>query len=115
MKWNVGTKISAGFGLTLLIFVIVGFVSLRNVQRTVEDSRWVAHTHEVIATLSNVYAGVQQAETSSRGYVITGEETHLATHTTGVTQAGEQHRNLVKLVEDNPRQAARAENLGTLL
>ncbi|HTU67346.1 MAG TPA: CHASE3 domain-containing protein [Steroidobacteraceae bacterium] len=115
MKWNVGTKISAGFGITLLIFVIVGFVSWRNVQRTVEDSRWVAHTHEVIATLARVYAGVQQAETSSRGYVITGDESHLVTHSSGIAQATDQHRMLSKLVEDNPRQSARADNLGALI
>ena len=36
MKWNVGTKIGAGFGVALAIFVIVGIVSYRNVGQQVE-------------------------------------------------------------------------------
>jgi len=30
MKWNVGTKMSVGFGLALVVFVVVGAVSYRS-------------------------------------------------------------------------------------
>lgn len=115
MKWNVGTKISAGFALTLLIFVIVGFTSWRNVQRQIEDARWVTHTREVIATLAQLYNGIQQAETSQRGFIITGEESHVAIHAAGLNEARARHNQLVQLVSDNPLQSSRADNLGNLL
>lgn len=36
MKWNVGTKIGAGFGLAMAIFVIVGAVSYRSTTQLIE-------------------------------------------------------------------------------
>ena len=30
MKWNVGTKMGVGFGLALVVFVVVGAVSYRS-------------------------------------------------------------------------------------
>jgi methyl-accepting chemotaxis protein len=115
MKWNVGTKIGAGFGLALLIFVIVGAVSYRSVEKQVEDAAWVVHTGEVIATLTQMFSGMQDAETGQRGFIITGEESYLAPHAAGIALALEQHERLVTLVADSPRQSARAEALGPLL
>jgi methyl-accepting chemotaxis protein len=113
MKWNVGTKIGAGFGMALLIFVIVGIVSYRNVQKQTEDATWVAHTHEVILTLTKVMSAMQDAETGQRGYVITGDESYLAPYTAGIAIVETHRKHLMDLVEDNPRQEARAETLGT--
>lgn len=115
MKWNVGTKISAGFAITLLIFVIVGVVSWRNVQRQVDDAVWVAHTREVMATLAQTYSGIQDAETSQRGYIITADDSYLAIHASGIAQARARHIDLVQLVGDNPAQSRRADSLGDLL
>jgi methyl-accepting chemotaxis protein len=115
MKWNVGTKIGAGFGLALLIFVIVGMVSYRSVQAQIEDAGWVAHTNEVIATLSQFFSGLQDAETGQRGYIITGEEAYLSPYAAGVAAAQAHLRKLSDLVADNPRQSARAEALQSLV
>ncbi len=78
MKWNVGTKIGAGFSLVILIFVIVGGLSYQSTTRQAEDAQWVAHTRQVLATLAELLANVTDAETGQRGYVITGEESYLA-------------------------------------
>jgi len=115
MKWNVGTKIGAGFGVTLVIFVIVGIVSYRNVEQQTENSQWVAHTHEVIATITKVVAALQDAETGQRGYVITGDEAYLAPYTSGISTVETYRKQLADLVNDNPRQQARAEALGPLI
>jgi methyl-accepting chemotaxis protein len=115
MKWNVGTKIGAGFGAALVIFVIVGIVSYRNVEQQTENAQWVAHTHEVIATITKVVAALQDAETGQRGYVITGDETYLAPYTSGIATVETYRKQLADLVSDNPRQQARAEALGPLI
>lgn len=115
MKWNVGTKISAGFGITLLIFVVVGIVSYRNVQQQIDDARWVAHTREVLATLAQLYNGVQQSETNQRGYLITGDENYLATYSDGLRIAKERQHQLRELIDDNARQVPRADSIGKLL
>lgn len=115
MKWNVGTKIAAGFGVTLVIFVIVGMVSWRNVDKTTEDAEWVAHTHEVLGSLSAVLGSLQDAETGERGYIITGDPDYLEPYRAGVAGVEAQRQHLIELVHDNPAQLARAQTLAPLI
>lgn len=115
MKWNVGTKISAGFGITLAVFVIVGAVSYRSVTKQTEAAAWVAHTREVQNQLTELLASLQDAETGQRGYVITGVDSYLAPHADGTARAEEIRRHLAQLVEDNPRQQGRVATLASLI
>jgi methyl-accepting chemotaxis protein len=115
MKWNVGTKISAGFGITLAIFVIVGMVSYQSVTKQTEAASWVAHTREVQNQLTELLASLQDAETGQRGYVITGVESYLAPYTNGSGRAEEIRKHIAQLVEDNPRQQARVDTLASLI
>jgi methyl-accepting chemotaxis protein len=115
MKWNVGTKISVGFALTLAIFLIVGIISYRAVVQQTEDSFWVAHTHEVQTELAQLLSSLQDAETGERGYVITGLDRYLAPYTDGTAHVDEFRQRLLQLVSDNPKQVARAESLGPLV
>jgi methyl-accepting chemotaxis protein len=115
MKWNVGTKISAGFGITLAIFVIVGTVSYLSVTKQTEAASWVAHTREVQNQLTELLVSLQDAETGQRGYVITGIESYLAPYTDGAARAEDIRRHLAQLVEDNPRQQARVASLASLI
>jgi methyl-accepting chemotaxis protein len=115
MKWNVGTKISAGFGITLAIFVIVGTVSYQSVTKQTEAAAWVAHTREVQSQLTELLASLQDAETGQRGYVITGVESYLAPYADGTARAEEIRRHIAQLVEDNPRQQSRVASLASLI
>jgi CHASE3 domain sensor protein len=68
-----GRKLLLAFaGAFTLVVAIVG-ISLRSTGKSVEAVRLVAHTHEVISTLQQILAAVENAETAQRGYVITGE------------------------------------------
>jgi methyl-accepting chemotaxis protein len=115
MKWNVGTKIGAGFGITLAIFVIVGTVSYRSVTKQTEAAAWVAHTREVQNQLTELLASMQDAETGERGYVITGSDSYLAPYADGSTRAEEIRRRIAQLVEDNSRQQGRISSLAPLI
>ncbi|HEY0801442.1 MAG TPA: CHASE3 domain-containing protein [Steroidobacteraceae bacterium] len=115
MKWNVGTKISVGFGITLAIFVIVGTVSYRSVTKQTEAAAWVAHTREVQNQFTQLLSNLQDAETGQRGYVITGVDSYLAPYNAGIAQVEENRRHLAQLVSDNPRQQARADALAPLI
>jgi methyl-accepting chemotaxis protein len=115
MRWNVGTKISVGFAITLAIFVIVGAVSYQSVTKQTEAATWVAHTREVQNQLTQLLSNLQDAETGQRGYVITGVESYLAPYTDGSARTEENRRRLAELVSDNPRQQARADALAPLI
>jgi methyl-accepting chemotaxis protein len=115
MKWNVGTKISVGFGIALGIFVIVGAVAYRSVTQQTEAADWVAHTREVQTVLADLLTNLQDAETGQRGYVITGVDSYLAPYTEGTARAEDNRKRLAQLVSDNPRQQARADALAPLI
>jgi methyl-accepting chemotaxis protein len=115
MKWNVGTKISLGFAVTLAIFVIVGAVSYRSVTKQSEAAVWVAHTREVQNQLTELLSSLQDAETGQRGYVITGVDSYLAPYTDGSARTEQIRRHIAELVADNPRQQARVDALAPLI
>jgi methyl-accepting chemotaxis protein len=115
MKWNVGTKIGVGFGLALVIFLVVGVVAYRSVTQQTEAEDWVAHTREVQNQLTQLLSNLQDAETGQRGYVITGVEGYLAPYANGIARLEENRKNLARLVADNPRQQDRANALAPLI
>jgi methyl-accepting chemotaxis protein len=115
MRWNVGTKISVGFAITLAIFVIVGAVSYQGVTKQTEAAAWVAHTREVQTQLTLLVSNLQDAETGQRGYVITGVDSYLAPYVDGTARVEENRRRLAELVSDNPRQQTRADALAPLI
>jgi len=44
IKWNVGTKIGAGFGVCGILMLALGVVGYRSASTSLERARWVAHT-----------------------------------------------------------------------
>jgi methyl-accepting chemotaxis protein len=115
MKWTVGNKLAVGFGLALVIFVIVGVVSYRSSLQQAQAADWVSHSQEVQGQLTQLFSDMQDAETGQRGFLITGVERYLAPHTAGASRAEEDRQALLKLVSDNPAQVARAEALAPLI
>ena len=53
------------------------WLSLQNVDRLVEATVWVEHTHEVLRQLSDIMLNVVDAEANQRGYLLTGDEDYL--------------------------------------
>jgi methyl-accepting chemotaxis protein len=115
MKWTVGTKIGAGFGVALVIFVIVGAVAYRNVTQQNDAVAWVTHTHEVQNQLAQLLAALRDAEAAQRNYVITGDETYLTPYTVASAAAEASRQQLARLVADNPRQLSRSDALAPLI
>ena len=54
MRWTIGKKLAAGFGLALAISTIIGSVSYRSMVTLLETAHWVTHTHEVLTKLESV-------------------------------------------------------------
>ena len=84
MKWNVGTKIGTGFGLAMVIFVMVGAVSYRSTTQLIEASDLRQHTYEVLSRIAEMELLSADMQNGLRGYVITGEEKYLEPHQTGL-------------------------------
>jgi methyl-accepting chemotaxis protein len=114
MKWNVGTKLAAGFGIAVVIFVLVGIVSYRSTTELVSASEWRKHTYDVLIQLSQLGALLTDLELGQRSYALTGDDAFLAPYlgaSDGITRTLEQLR---EFTADNPRQQRRIERLEPL-
>jgi len=97
-------KLAVAFGLGLLLIVVVGISSLLGIQRAAESSRMVAHTQEVLASLEHVLSLIKDAETSQRGFILTGEERYLEPFDAAAGEVGKATATLALLTKDNPAQ-----------
>jgi signal transduction histidine kinase len=108
-------KIIAGFGTALIILIFVGILSSRSMIADEEDRAWVAHTHIVLEKLDGVLANLLEAETSQRGYLISGEEPYLETFNEARTHVNQRVLELRELTADNPVQHRALDHLEPLL
>ena len=111
MKWNVGTKIAAGFGLALAIFVIVGAVSYRSTSELIEASNLRQHTYEVLRRLAETESLAVDMQNSVRGYAITREDRELEPYQTALGRADKVIQEIRKLTADSSRQQQRLDAL----
>ncbi|CAN5482177.1 HAMP domain-containing methyl-accepting chemotaxis protein [soil metagenome] len=115
MRLTIGTKIGAGYGLALVLLVIIGAVSYQSTVRLIEAAGWVSHTHNVIDQAEDVLSAVKDAETGQRGYVITGDESYLTPFSGAQKRADEAIKSLTALTADNGVQQANIRTLEPLL
>ncbi len=107
MKWSIGTKIAATFGLALGALVVVGAVSYDSTIKLLDSAAWVSHTHQVLNGLDEILSALKDAETGQRGYVITGETRYLGPYQGAQELADRKIKDVRELTSDNPVQQQR--------
>ncbi len=77
MKWSLNSKIMAGYGLALLVVLVIGALTYHSTNQfiaLVEERRQI---REGLANLNVLLSELKDAETGERGFVITGKEEFL--------------------------------------
>lgn len=115
MKISVGTKIGAGFGLSLIILLIIGISSYGSITRTDSSIQLRIHTYKVLQNLEGLLSSLKDAETGQRGFIITGENKYLAPYNSAVSLVNQQINVLRNLTADNLNQQRRLDNLEPLI
>lgn len=100
-----------GVAFVIGVLLVNAVVAFRQAARMHEDSSWVAHTHEVLADLSNILSTVKDAETGVRGFLITGEPRYLDPYEAARGQIDGLIERFAFLTEDNPIQQTRVPQL----
>jgi signal transduction histidine kinase len=88
----------------LVILLSIGVLSFRSTLRDEEDRSWVTHTRLVIESLEEILIDVTQAETSQRGYILTGDGKYLKPFENCVENVDRGVKEFRRLTSDNPRQ-----------
>jgi PAS domain S-box-containing protein len=110
MRLSTPLRLVATYGSALL-FLVLSVLAYAAVQRSRESTRWVEHTHRVIIVLESTLSDLRDAETGQRGFLLTGDPSHLAPYHTGTGRFGGHVATLRRMTADNPAQQRRVEAL----
>jgi len=115
MKQTIGMKIGVVLGLALVALLIVGAQSYRATRRLITDAGWVNHTQLVREEIASMLAGLHEAETHQRGYLLTGVSNYLETSKASGKEVADHLASLRQLTADNPNQQRRLDKIEPLI
>jgi len=93
--------------LAALVVALNGFFGFRAIQSLYTSEYWVAHTWQVINQVERIMSLAKDAETGSRGYLLTGDDSYLQPYTDARRDIGPALDNYATLAVDNPSQQRR--------
>jgi len=94
-------KMTIGFGAALFLLVLIGVVSYACIQTSAAANRSAERARHILASVSDLSDLVTDAESSERGYVITGQDTLLDPYRQAVAQTSSRVRELQNLAVDD--------------
>lgn len=115
MRWTVGSKIAAGFGVALLIFILVGAITYRATTRLIDASEARKHTFEVLLQLDEIVSLLKDVELGQRGFALLGDETYLEPYTRAIGMIEPRLQAIRAATSDEPRQQQRLDRLEPLV
>ncbi len=104
-------KILLGFITCALILLGVAIFSFKNSEKFIASNVWVDHTNQVLYEFEQILISSIDAETGTRGFVITADENYLQPYINAGTYASEHLDKVKELTKDNPIQQ---KNIGEL-
>jgi signal transduction histidine kinase/DNA-binding response OmpR family regulator/CHASE3 domain sensor protein len=108
---TLATKILTGFIACALILFGVAVFSFKNSEKFIASNAWVDHTNQVLYEFEQILVYSIDAETGTRGFVITGDESFLEPFSNANTKAAEHLDKVKELTKDNPSQQKNIEEL----
>jgi len=91
----------------ILVVTLNAWVAYRAVETLTQSQFWVAHTWQVINAVERVLGSLKDAETGTRGYLLTGDDTYLAPYALAKAALPEELNQLQQLTTDNPQEQGR--------
>ena len=114
MKAKTYRILYALFGIALALQIGVTALAYRAMHRSTIAVQLVAHSHAIVADLTDLRLAILEAEDARRGFNLTGDSLLLEPYTAAVNAIPEKSRDLRTLVAD-PAQLRRLDELGTLI
>ncbi|HMP81843.1 MAG TPA: CHASE3 domain-containing protein [Verrucomicrobiota bacterium] len=115
MKVSLGSKITAGFAVAVLVLACVGVLSYLTTTDLIQAMNSVARTRETLEQLESVLAMTAETETAQRGYLLTGSAEFLEEYQAISKNVGNQMTKLRALVAENANQQESLNRLELLI
>ena len=103
------------FGLSAVVFILIGFYSWLNARRYKNDNQWVAHTYEVISQAQNMLSNLTNMGTTSRGYATSGDESYLTQFNESIKNIDQTFSVVKNLTRDNEQQQELLDSIHALI
>jgi PAS domain S-box-containing protein len=113
-KSRLDRTMQLAFGAAILTLAAVGALSYRSMVVSGESDRWVRHTHEVLQNLEDLRFALESVESSVSGYVLTGEESYIASYRASRLRVEQDEAAVGSLTVDNPAQQRQIATFETL-
>lgn len=114
MESNFKRNLLISSSISLLILMISSTASFLSIKSLLDSNNWVNHTQEVIYNLNAASSIITDAQTSMRGYLITGKKEFLEEHYNSEKESNTYFEKLDELTADNPAQQKRLNELKPL-
>ena len=108
-------KEQLAFASAILTLLVVGAMFYRGMVVSMENDRWVRHTHEVIENLEDLLFAMESIESSYRAFVLTGKESYFQSYGVSKLIANQDEAALRNLTVDNREQQRRLPTLEGLV
>lgn len=114
MKSNFRRNLLISSTVSLLVLMISSTASFISIKSLLDSNSWVNHTQDVIYNLNEGSAIITEAQTSMRGYLITGDEQYVDRYNDAEAKSNTYFDKVAELTVDNPSQQMQLKELKPL-
>ena len=107
MKQSLERNVIAGLIVVFLVLIANAALSNQAANTLVRNEGLVIHSYETQTQLESVISTIRQAESSQRGYLITGDELYLEPYQQAIADINPKLERLGQLMTDSPGQQQR--------
>jgi len=104
-----------GFAFIFVGLLVISVVSYDSVNRLRKDAEWARHAEQVISSLRLMLSHISDAESSQRGFFITGADHFEKTYQERRTDLNDDLRVIRALIADNAAQQKRLDEIAPLI
>ena len=115
MAAKTNIKIITGFAVAVGVLLLTAAASFWSIRGLSEQTEQVEHTYLVMQEVSNVTAVLKDAQSGTRGYLLTGDTVYLRPYSVATGQLPGSLQRLDSLTADNPTQRERFDSLRALV
>ncbi|MGR4041999.1 methyl-accepting chemotaxis protein [Pseudomonas sp. JDS08PS003] len=111
---SISQKLYAGFGVVLLILLLLVLAALRGFDQVSSSVKSNIHSYQVLSQSDALLRSLINIETGMRGYALTGRDSFLEPLEQGEKAFTDDYARIKNSTADNPEQQARLERLKAL-
>jgi methyl-accepting chemotaxis protein WspA len=112
---QIKTKLAGGLGAIIALLLVLLAMAYNNFNRLSEANDLDRHTREVLQESNLIAVSVLQIQNSTRGFMLTGNESLVEIIPREDAAMRTHHANLLRLTADNPSQQKRLQKMGPLM